>query len=78
MMSAENYNNKLQIKKIPSVNNLMDRTLPWGGALLVWIEETTDAMIAPTKSAVCSSTSADISSGRGTSCGWGGDDACRV
>ena len=66
----------------------MDSILPWGGAVLVWIEETTDAMIEPTRLAVCSCTSANISSGWGSSswgssgwgssCGWGGDGTCWV
>ena len=51
-------------------NDFIDSTLPWGGTMLVWIEETTDAMIDPTGSAVCSGISADISSGWGVSCGW--------
>ena len=66
MMSAENdiiVMGVTSFKKKPSTNNLMDRTLPRGGTVLVWIEETTDDMIDPTGSAVCSSTSADISSG---------------
>ena len=56
----------------------MDNTLPWGGAVLVWSEETTDDMIGSTGSEVCSSTSADVSYGWGASCGWGGDGACCV
>ena len=59
-------------------NDFVDSTLPWGGAVLIWIEETTDAMIEPTGSAVCSRTSADVSSGCGASCGWGGDGACYI
>ena len=35
-------------------------------------------MIEPTRSAVCPSTSVDISSGWGASCGWSGDGACCV
>ena len=34
--------------------------------MLVWIEETTDDMIEPAGSVVCSPTSADVSSGWGT------------
>ena len=51
--------------------------------MLVWIEETTDAMIEPAGSAVCSCTLVSVpsgwgssswgSSGQGSSCGWGGD-----
>jgi len=37
--------------------------------VLVWMEETIDEMIGPAGSTVCSGTSADISSGRDTSCG---------
>ena len=48
-------------------NNFIDSTLPCGGAMLVWIEETTDAMIELTGSAVCSCTSVDVSSGWGSS-----------
>ena len=44
-------------------NGFMESMLPWGGAVLVWIEETTDAMIKLAGSVVCSRTSADVSSG---------------
>ena len=61
--------------------------------MLVWIDETTDAMIKLDGSAVCSRTSADVSSGWdasgwgssgwssstcGASCGWEGDGICCV
>ena len=69
-------------------NNFIDSILPWGDAMLVWIEDTTNAMIKPTGSAVCSCTSTDVSSdwgssgwgssGWGSSCGWGGDGTCCV
>ena len=60
-----------------------DSILPWGGAVLVWIEETTDAMIRLAGSVVCSCTLADVSSrwgssGWGSSCGWGGDGTCCI
>ena len=61
----------------------MESRLPWGGAALVWIEETTDAVIKLAGSVVCSCTSANVSSGWsssdwGSSCGWGGDGACCI
>ena len=73
------YNNNECCKlKNPSANNLMDRTLPCGGVMLVWIEETTDAMIELAGSVVCSCALVDVSSSWGASCGWGGDGACCV
>ena len=66
----------------------MRSILPWRGAVLAWIEETTDPMIELAGSAVCSCTSANVSSGWGSSgwsssvwgssCGWGGDGTCCV
>jgi len=44
-------------------NDLIESMLPVGGTVLVWIEETTDAMIELAGLAVCSCTSTDVSSG---------------
>ena len=44
-------------------DDFIESMLHGGGAVLVWIEETTDAMIELAGSAVCSCTSADVSSG---------------
>jgi hypothetical protein len=44
-------------------NDFIESVLPRGEAILVWMEESTDAIIEPAGSAVCSCTSADVSSG---------------
>ena len=70
--NKDNYNLKYIYDKSIG-DNFMDSTLPWGGVVLVCSEESTDDMIG---SAVCSSTSADVSCG--WSADWWGDGACCV
>ena len=78
-MSTEKIIRLLIIWRDKSIgDNVVGSNLPWGGTVLVYSEETTDGMIGSTGSAVCSSTSADVSYGWGASCGWGGDGACWV
>jgi len=63
-MSAERLTKRIIKWKNRSIgNDFINSTLPCGGAVLVWIEETTDAMIKLAGSVVCSCTSADVSSG---------------
>ena len=62
-MSAERVTEVIIRQKSRFIgNDFIESMLPRGGAVLVWVEETTDAMIELAGSAVCSCTSVDVSS----------------